>query len=117
MNFLDKLRNKFSKRKANKYIAEIPDYLKDPRNYDKIQRALLDTFAGMHSHAEVTDWNNCLTCQNKFLEHKELMVKLGFKSMRHYYHWKRVMDVMTGKETRKVPVYDYRKDILAEHGK
>ena len=110
---LVKLVKTFPKMSRGKSLVnQLPDYLKDPRNYEKIQRALLDTLAGQHSHSEVIDWHKCLTCQNKVLNQKEMMVKLGFKTPRHYYAWKKTMDVMIGKTTPTAPIYDYRKDIL-----
>ena len=72
----------------------LPDYLKDPANYEKIERALLETLASRHSHAEVLDWHKCKSCQNKVLNHKNMMRGLGFLTPAHYYGWKKIMHVL-----------------------
>lgn len=72
-------------------LSDFPDYLKDPANYEKIQRALLDTLASSHSHSEVLEWYSCKKCAKKLDEHTLLMKTLGFKTSGHYYAWKKIM--------------------------
>src|SRR3990167_7862683 len=96
----------FPKYTPNPIFNGLPVYLKDPKNYEKIQRALLDTLAGTHSHGEIETWANCLHCQIKLKNHGEMMRKLGFKSGKQYYAWKRVMHAMTSKGRDPLPKYD-----------
>lgn len=76
--------------KVHPLIASLPERLKDPANYKKIQKALLDVGATRHSHSEMLDWAGCKPCQTKQWARKELMQQLGFKSGAQYYAWCRV---------------------------
>lgn len=73
---------------------DFPAHLKDPKNYNAIQKALLETLAGGHTHSELVGWANCVTCQNKLANHGLMMRKLGFKSSAHYMSWKKIMSNM-----------------------
>jgi hypothetical protein len=68
----------------------LPEYLKDPKNYEKIQRDLLDTLASSHSHGEMIEWASCYHCQIKFAQHAEAVRLLGFRSPAQYFAWKKV---------------------------
>ena len=92
------------KYKANALLKGLPTYLKDPANYDKVRRALLDTLASKHSHSELGGWAKCPPCMKRVNEHKMMMVKRGFKTPAHYMVWKRIMHIMTGKNTKRVPL-------------
>ena len=82
----------------NPLFVGMPAYLKDPANFNKIQKALLETLATKHSHGEMTEWNKCLGCQIKFRNHAQLMRKLGFKSGKQYREWKKIMDIIINKK-------------------
>ena len=90
----------------NPIFNGLPVYLKDPKNYEKVQRALLDTLAGTHSHGELETWASCLHCQIKLKNHGEMMRKLGFKSARQFYAWSKVMHLMLNKSRDPLPKYD-----------
>lgn len=76
--------------KTNTVLASFPPHLKDPANYEKIQRALLDALATTHSHGEMVEWANCVKCQRKMNDHAELMYQLGFKVPGQYMIWKKI---------------------------
>lgn len=86
---------KLPRRMKEPITKSLPAYLKDPANYEKIQRALLDTLASGHSHAEILDWHKCRGCQRRVQNHKMMMEHLGFQSPAQYYSWRRIMDIMT----------------------
>lgn len=71
-------------------LAGLPEYLKDPANYEKIQRALLETLASKHSHGEMVEWANCVPCQKKLQDHRIMMQTLGFASPQQYRAWVKV---------------------------
>ena len=98
--------SKFPKFTPNPLFKGLPKHLKDPKNYEKIQRALLETLAGRHSHGDMQTWANCLHCQIKLKEHGGMMRKLGFKSGKQYMAWKRVMHMMTNPKFDPLPKYD-----------
>lgn len=85
---------KFKPGELHPLLKDIPPRLKDPANYEKIQKALLETIAG-HSHSELFQFANCVTCTNKMLERRLLLKRLGFKNPAQYMAWKKVMDTMT----------------------
>ncbi len=80
----------FPKAKLHPILASLPEYLKDPANFDKIQRAILDAGATKHSHGEVVDWAGCTYCQGKEWDRKEMIQRLGFTSGAQYMAWKKI---------------------------
>lgn len=94
----------FSKQKQHWLIASLPEYLKKPENYEKIQRAILDAGATRHSHAEVIDWAGCTHCQRKQLDRLLFMKKLGFVNAAQYKSWQRIHETI--KERVPLPKYN-----------
>lgn len=84
----------FPKYTPHPLLASLPPHLKDPKNYEKIQRLLLDAGATKHSHGEMVDWAGCNACQRKAWERKETMRKLGFESGTQYMMWKKVHETI-----------------------
>jgi hypothetical protein len=72
----------------------LPEYLKDRENYPKIQKALLETLASKHSHGEMSEWYNCVSCQLKMHEHAEMIRGLGFSSPAQYRAWCKVHETI-----------------------
>ena len=85
---------KLPKKLTEPITKSLPAYLKDPANYEKIQKALLETLASGHSHSEVIGWHKCRGCQRRVENHKMMMQKLGFKSPAQYYAWKNIMEIL-----------------------
>jgi hypothetical protein len=85
---------KLPKYTPNPIFADLPAKLKDPRNYEKVQRRLLETLATTHSHTDVEEWGRCFDCQKKVIDHKNMMQQLGFTSPAQYMAWKKTMDVI-----------------------
>lgn len=69
----------------------MPQWLKEPSCYAKVQKFIIETLAGTHSHGEVIDWATCPQCQRRFYERRDVIMKLGFKSMGQYLAWQKVM--------------------------
>lgn len=82
----------------NPLLADLPAYLKDPENYDKVRLAILDAGATRHSHGDIAEWAACKTCQRKAWERKEMMKKLGFTSGAQYMAWHKVINAMISKK-------------------
>lgn len=78
----------------NRFTKDLPAYLKDPANYDKIQKVILESFAGKHSHGEVLEWASCPDCQKRFTERAPMLKKLGFKNPAQYFAWKKTMETI-----------------------
>lgn len=78
------------KAKPHPLLAALPTYLKDPKNYEKVKKAILEAGATKHSHSEVVDWAGCEYCQKKQLNRLEMMKKLGFQSAAQYKAWEKI---------------------------
>lgn len=78
----------------NPIFLGMPEYLKDPANYEKIQKTIIESFAGKHSHGEVVEWAACFACQKRFAERGHVIKKFGFRSPKQYMAWKKVMHQM-----------------------
>lgn len=76
-------------------LAGLPEWLKDHDNYDKVQKALLETLASKHSHSDMVEWAACATCQRKVHDHAEMVRKLGFLSPAQYFAWKKIHQHIT----------------------
>ena len=80
----------FPKEKPHPLVASLPKYLKDPANYEKIQKELLNAGASRHSHAEVVAWAACVECQGRQKDRADMMRELGFKSAAQYMAWQKI---------------------------
>lgn len=88
----------FPKYTPDPLTKDLPDAVKDPANYETIQRQLLDALASKHSHSEVKDWAACVPCQVKVKEHADLMRKLGFQSPAQYKAWQKTQEIIKNKK-------------------
>lgn len=93
------------KYRPNPIFNGLPDYLKDPKNFKKIEKAILETLAGKCSHGEVIEWATCAKCQRRFAERSAFIQKLGFRSPAQYMAWKKVHEEIT----RRDPLTDWKK--------
>lgn len=89
--------------RTNSLLDSLPDFVKDPKNYDKIQRALLETLASKHSHSDLVKVAECKECSEKMLERRALMKKFGFKSAAQYMAWRKVHEEIK----RRMPLDKY----------
>lgn len=77
------------KSKTNLLLVGLPQYLKEPKNYLTVQKALLETLSCGKSHADPAEMLNCLKCGENMKKRRELMRKFGFKSPAQYMEWKK----------------------------
>jgi len=70
-------------------LSGLPEYLKDPEVYKKVQRASYEMLGSTCGHSELVEWAGCVKCQKKGTEHAEFLRKLGFTSPAQYYAWKK----------------------------
>lgn len=84
----------FPKYTPDPLFADLPVALKDPANYRKVQKLLLEELASHCSHSDMEGWAKCLTCQTNKLNREEAMRRFGFKSMAQYMAWKKVHETM-----------------------
>jgi len=95
------------KNRINPLLKDLPDFVKAPENYMKIERALLDTLICRKAHAEIIEMAECRKCTTNMLERRALMKTFGFKTSAHYMTWKKIH--------RKIQ--DYEKVRLSKYNK
>lgn len=84
--------------KPHPILAELPAYLKDPANYAKIQKAIIDAGATKHSHGDVLIWASCKACQKKQMDRLAMMKALGFRTKAHYMVWRKIHAEITRRD-------------------
>src|SRR3990167_4527405 len=83
--------------------ASLPDHLKDPANFEKIQKAIYKTFATKHSHGEMLEWAKCGECSRKMVERRLLLKRFGFKNPAQYMEWRKIHETIR----KKYPLMDW----------
>lgn len=88
-------------------VVSLPKHLKDPTNYEKINRFIIESLASKHSHGDMMAWAACVSCQRRFAERGGVLKKLGFKNPGQYMLWKRVHEHIRRNYTSvSLPKYD-----------
>lgn len=94
--------------KLHPLLADLPDFLKDPANYEKIEADILKTFLSSCGHSDIMQWAECEKCSKKMLERRHLLKSLGFKNPAQYRAWKMVHQ----KIKERMPLVDWKKNKL-----
>ena len=68
----------------------LPEYLKTPESYEKVQKAINKTLAVGHSHSDMKGYSECKVCTEKMLERRLLLKRLGFKNPAQFKAWQLV---------------------------
>jgi hypothetical protein len=89
--------------KVDLIYKQFPAFLKDPKNYEKIYKAILDAGATKHSHSDIAKFGTCRDCQSAMWRRKEMMKKLGFLTAAHWRVWNKIMAAMLGLQ-KKMPI-------------
>ena len=99
------------KSKVSPLLESLPDYLKEPANYYKVQKAIVDSVQTTCNHGDVLEMAECKKCTDMMLKRRKLMRELGFKNAGQYLAWKKVheeikaqyplMDFKTGKQIKR----------------
>ena len=96
--------------KANRVTANMPEHLKDPANYQKIMKALLETLSCGKGHSDPLKMMECAKCTENMRTRKELMDRLGFKSPAQFMAWRKIMETMISRQEgtlKKAPLKKY----------
>ena len=93
----------FPKYAPNPLLASLPPHLKDQANFDKIQRALLETLVCRKTHSDVVKMAECTKCTENMLVRRKLLKELGFQSVAQYMEWRKVHEVIK----KRVPLPKY----------
>lgn len=84
----------------NPLLRGLPQHLKEPENYEKIMKAIMDAGATRCSHAEMHEMANCLKCARAALNRSEMMRKLGFSNGKQYLEWRKVHEQIRKKREK-----------------
>jgi len=86
-------------------LNRLPDYVKDPKNYMKIQKALLETLSCGKAHGDPHQMMVCAKCTENLRERNKLMQKFGFTSTAVYMAWRKAQEEIR----RLTPQVDWEK--------
>ena len=87
-------------------IDSLPEYLKDPQHFEKIQKAIIETVkACKKAHVNLLEMAECETCTENMLIRRALLKKLGFKNARQYYAWRKIHE----KIRKMMPLVNWKK--------
>lgn len=90
--------NKIKNAKENPIFEGLSDKLKDPKNFEAIERKIANTMISDHKHTTIKQFIKCKRCQDKVRKKAEMIKEMGFKDFAQYQNWKRVLSVIINKE-------------------
>ena len=67
----------------------LPDWAKHPKNFETIEKALLDTLTCGKLHSDPIKMSECTKCTENMLVRKALMKKFGFSGVKQYMAWRK----------------------------
>jgi len=85
------------KAKENHVFDGLSDDLKDPKNFEGIEKKIANTMVSDHKHKVVSTFIKCKRCQTKVAKKSEMIRELGFKDMNQYQNWRKVMNIVINK--------------------
>lgn len=86
------------KRKPSPLFKGMPKSLKDPSNYEAIEKQLIEIIQIDHRHKTASSYAKCDICQAKREERKLKMKQIGFKSIQQYLEWKKIHEIIKNKQ-------------------
>jgi len=90
--------NKIKNAKPNPIFERLPDELKDPKNFEKIERKIAKTMISDHKHSTIKQFIKCKRCEVKRQKRAKVIKELGFTSPEQYQNWKKVLHKIINKE-------------------
>lgn len=94
------------KTRIHPLVASLPDHLKDPASYDKVQKLVVKSLAGRCNHGEIVEWAGCADCQKRFTERRAILKKLGFVHPAQYMAWRKIHEKIKDYQKIKLPKYN-----------
>jgi len=85
--------------KPNPLFKELPESLKDPKNFKKIEKKLVAVLKTDHAHKTIKEFTTCAWCQDLVQKRQALMKEIGFKDYGQYIMWKKVMTIISKKQS------------------
>ena len=88
--------------KPNPLFKGMSKSLKDPANYEKIEKSLFEILKSDHKHRTASSYVKCKECNEKRLARQKAMDDLGFKSIKQYMEWKKIMTIINNKKNFQI---------------
>lgn len=92
------------KPRYNPLISSLPEYLKNPANYEEIRKKILESIMTNCSHSDIQEFAKCPKCTEKMLERRKLLKKLGFKNPAQYRAWQKTHEEIK----KRFPLVDWK---------
>ena len=83
--------------KPDPLFDTLPVELKNPKCFKRILNKIAKASETGHEHKTVLQWKVCKHCQQKFLERRATVKKLGFASYEQFLKWKKIADIIINK--------------------
>jgi hypothetical protein len=96
------------KPRLNPLIADLPEHLKNPANYDEIQAKIIASVQTSCTHSDVFEMAKCEKCTKKMLNRRKLLKSLGFKNPRQYMEWRKTHEEIK----KRYPLVDWKRKKL-----
>jgi hypothetical protein len=96
---LNETQQKIAKAKVNPIFEGLSDDLKDPKQFKSIEKKIANIMLSDHKHRKVAVFMNCKRCQVKLEKKRALIRDLGFRDVQQYQGWKKIMGIITNKES------------------
>lgn len=90
--------NKVPQIKPDPLFKGLPERLKDPKIFNKIEKSLIKVVQTKHKHKTVSSYVKCVECQDKHKKRKELLKSLGFSGTQQYMQWRKIMIIIKDKK-------------------
>ncbi len=85
--------------KPNPLFKGMSKYLKDPKNFETTEKQLIEILQNGHKHKTASSYVKCKECQDNRNKRMKLMKDVGFKSLRQYMEWKKIMTIIINKQS------------------
>ncbi len=72
----------------------MPQYLKEPKNYEKVMKLLYEAGNSKCSHSDMFEYSACKKCEPARIRRAIVMRKLGFKGGQQYLAWRKTHENM-----------------------
>lgn len=90
------------KLKPHPLFKGLPEELKDPKCFNKIEKKLSGFLKADHVHKNVKEFVTCAWCQEGMKKRQQAMKDYGFKNIQQYFEWKKIMSIIKSKKDFKL---------------
>lgn len=84
--------------KPNPIFKGMSEYLKDPANFEKVEKKLIEILKSDHTHKTASSYVKCKECNLKRIERQNKMKQEGFKNIKQYLEWKKIHTIIRDKK-------------------